>query len=418
MNLIENISTAITFFFLLIIFSYYILIFVKVKKPKREKEFSSISIIVPVHNEEKYIKECIASIIGADFEGSKEIIVVDDGSKDRTARVIQENFGNKVKLIKQKHSGKSDSINNAISVSKGELIAVVDGDSYIHKNSLKEIVKEVERENIVAATCVIKVKNRKRFVCMWLHIEQLYNSLMRHILSKINANVVTPGPLSVYRRKELLEVGAFSNKGFSEDVDVTIRLVRAGYRVGFSRDALSETNMPYKAKGFFRQRTRFSRGLVYILKNNLRLNKAIIDIYTLPLLLFGYIQAIIMGSLTIYQIVSGYFTYFISKGIFFNLHVLKFFFEWFSIAGFIRWTFQALTGQIPLTFVVAIGIISTFLSYPLYFYAIFKYDKKFDFWHFPVFFMSPFWLLLMVVYIVCLPEYFRKNQFNIWKKNE
>lgn len=253
---------------------------------------------------------------------------------------------------------------------------------------------------------------------MWLHIEQLYNSLMRHILSKINANVVTPGPLSVYRRKELLEVGAFSNKGFSEDVDVTIRLVRAGYRVGFSRDALSETNMPYKAKGFFRQRTRFSRGLVYILKNNLRLNKAIIDIYTLPLLLFGYIQAIIMGSLTIYQIVSGYFTYFISKGIFFNLHVLKFFFEWFSIAGFIRWTFQALTGQIPLTFVVAIGIISTFLSYPLYFYAIFKYDKKFDFWHFPVFFMSPFWLLLMVVYIVCLPEYFRKNQFNIWKKNE
>ena len=60
---------------------------------------------------------------------------------------------------------------------------------------------------------------------MWFHIEQLYNSLIRLLFSKINANVTTPGPLSVYRKKELMDAGGFSTEGFSEDVDITIRLI-------------------------------------------------------------------------------------------------------------------------------------------------------------------------------------------------
>jgi len=284
---------------------------------------------------------------------------------------------------------------------------------------LQEITKEVEGKNVVAASCVIKVRNRNKFICMWVHIEQLYNSLMRHILSKVNANIVTPGPLSIYRKKELLDVGGFSTKGFSEDLDITIRLIRKGYTVGFARKALAETNMPYRTKEFLRQRTRFARGMINIFKRHLSLNKTLIDLYTLPIFLFTYIQAIVMGSFTIYQIVSGYITYFFSKGIYFSLPVLKFFFEWLSIVGFVKWALNAAVGNIPLTFITIIGIISTLLSYPLYFYAVAKYDRKFDLWHIiPLFFMFPFWLLIMLIYILCLPEYFIKKQHNIWKKNE
>ncbi len=419
MNLLEHLPTIITFLFLLIIFSYYVLIFIRVKKPKKEKSFSSLTVIVPAHNEERYIKECLDSVIQADFKGTKEIIVVDDGSKDKTTEIVTKYFQGKVKLIKKEHTGKSDSINKAISIAKGELIAIVDGDSYIQKDALQEIVGEVERKNVVAASCVVRVHNRKRFICMWVHIEQIYNSLIRYILTKINANVVTPGPLSVYRKKELLSVGGFSRKGFSEDIDVTIRLIRKGYKVGFAKKAISETNMPYKPKEFLRQRTRFARGMIDILKRHLSINKAIIDIYTLPLFLFSYIQAIIMGSLTIFQLSSGYYTYFISQGVYFNLHVAKFFFEWFSIIGFLRWGFEALSGQIPLTFITIIGIVSTCLTYPLYLFAILRYDKRIDIWHIiPLFFMFPFWLMIMIIYIICLPEYFRKKQINIWKKNE
>lgn len=417
MEFLELLSLAITSVFLLVILSYYVLFFIRVKKPEPSKKFSSISIIIPAHNEEDYIKEALESVIAADFDGSKEIIVVDDGSDDKTAEIAS-SFS-QVKLIQTAHSGKAASMNRALSEAKGELVAIVDGDSSISKNSLKELALEVARDNVAAACCPVKVKNRKNFICMWLHIAEIYFSLMRGLFSKINANITTPGPLSVYRKKELLSVGGFSTQGYSEDADVTIRLIRKGYKIGFCENASAETNMPKTAKGFFRQRARFARGLVNLLKKHLKLNKAAIDIYTLPMFLFTYVQSVIMGSLSVYQIISGYLTYFYSKGIYFNFLVLKFFFEWFSIVGFFRWMLSIAFGNTPLTLLAALGIISTLLTYPIYIFAIMKFDRKIDIWHIiPVFFMFPFWLVIMAIHIISLPEVFRKGQYNIWEKNE
>ncbi len=418
-SFLENLPALITFIFLLIILSYYILIIIKPKKSKIIKSFSSITIIIPAHNEEEYIEDCIKSVVAADFNGNKEIIIVDDGSKDNTLKIASKFKSENIIVIRTKHTGKAASLNKALKLAKSELIAVVDGDSYIHKNSLQEMSDELGRDNVVAACCVVKVRNRKKAFPMWSHIEQLYNSLMRSLLAKINANITTPGPLSVYRRKELLEINGFSTEGFSEDVDVTIRLIRKGYHIGFAEKAISETNIPYDVKGFFRQRTRFARGLLNILKRHMQVNTTIIDIYTLPIFLFSYIQAVIMGSFTIYQIVSGYMQYFASQGIFLSFNVLKFFFEWFSIVGFVRWTLSVILGQTPMTFVAFVGIVSTLLTYPLFIIAIYKFDRKFDLWHLiPFVFMFPFWLMIMAIYIIFLPEYFRKRQYNIWKKNE
>ena len=415
---LEHLPAIITFIFLLTVLSYYALIFIKKRKSKPVHKFSSITVIIPAHNEEKYIANAIESVLSADFNGKKQIIVVDDGSIDRTYEIASKFKKNGVRVIKTRHLGKSSSLNTALRYAKGDIIAVIDGDSYIQKDALRMMTKELERKDVVAATGIVKVKNRKKFICMWIHIEQLYNSLMRLLFSKIDANIVTPGPLSIYRRKELMQVGGFSTKGFSEDIDVTIRLIRKGYKIGFAEGAVAETNMPYDTKGFLRQRTRFARGILNIFKRHMQLNTTIIDLYTLPLFLFSYVQAVIMGSFTIYQIVSGYNTYFASKAIYFNLSVLKFFFEWFSIVGFVKWFAGILSGQIPLTFVAIVGIVATLLSYPLFFMAIIKFDRKFDLWHLiPIFFMFPFWLLIMVIYILMAPDYFRK-QYNIWKKNE
>jgi len=419
MAVLEYFPTIITVIFLFIILSYYILLFVKQKKSKPIHKFSSITIIIPAHNEEEYIEEAINSVIEANFNGKKQIIVVDDGSIDNTYDIALKFKSNDVKIIRTKHSGKSSSINKALSYSKSDLVAIVDGDSYINKDALEIMKTELERKNIVAATGIVKVRNRKKFICMWIHIEQLYNSLMRLLFSKINANIVTPGPLSMYRRKEIMDLGGFSTKGFSEDMDITIRLIRKGYNIGFAEKAIAETNMPYDVKGFLRQRTRFARGILNIFKKHMQLNKTIIDIYALPLFMFSYVQAVIMGSFIIYQIFSGYLTYFVSKGIYFDLTVLKFFFEWLSIVGFVRWFAGVFSGETALTFVTIVGIVSTLLSYPLFIIAIIKFEKKFNVWHLiPIFFMFPFWLLIMIIYILMIPDYFRKKQYNIWKKNE
>jgi cellulose synthase/poly-beta-1,6-N-acetylglucosamine synthase-like glycosyltransferase len=419
MNLFDNISLVITLIFLVVVLSYYVLVFVKRKKPPIEKKYDSITVIVPAHNEELYIKETLQSIIDADFDGIKEVIAVDDGSKDKTFEIMKTFEKKGVKIIKTKHSGKSASMNKAILKAKGELIAIVDGDSYIPKNGLKEMSLEVSRKNVVAACCPVRVRNRNRFICMWLHIAEVYYSLIRGLLAKVNGNITTPGPLSVYRKDKLKEIGYFSTNGYSEDADVTIRLIRKGYKIGFNENTIAETNMPHTVDGFFRQRIRFARGLVNLLKKHMQMNKTVIDLYTLPLFLFGYIQSIIMGSLTIYQIISGFNQYFLAKGIIFNKWTPKFLFEWFTMVGFVKWTFNVLAGNAPLTALAIVGIISTLLTYPLYFFSFIKYDKKIDFLHvIPFFFLSPFWLIIMLTQIIALPDYFKKKQRNIWKKND
>lgn len=418
MNLLENIKIVMTVIFLLVVVSYYVLLLIKKRKHPIEKRFSSITVIIPAHNEEMYIKEAIQSVIDAKFKGTKQIIVVDDGSKDNTAQIAS-SFGNLITLLKTKHSGKSNSMNKALSIATGELVAIVDGDSYIHKDALIQISKEVEQKNVVAACCPVRVRNRKRFICMWLHLAEIYYSLIRGLFSRVNANITTPGPLSIYRKKELKEIGGFSTDGYSEDADVAIRLIRKGFTIGFSEGAIAETNMPHKFKEVFRQRIRFARGLINLLKKHMQMNKAVIDMYTLPIFLFGIVQSIIMGSLTLYQMISGYNQYWLSQGVYVNKWLFSFFLEWLSMVGFVKWTYNVLSGVEPLTILAMVGIISTLLTYPLYLISFLKYDKKIDIWHIiPFIFMAPFWLFIMVTQIISIPEYFNKNQYNIWKKNE
>lgn len=419
MGFLNLLPTIITTIFFLTLFSYYIILLIPKKNQKIVKSYSSISVIIPAHNEQEFISDCITSVLEADFKGKKQIIVVDDGSSDNTVKIVEKFQSKQVELIKTNHTGKSDSINTALKNSTGELIAIVDADSYISKNSLTEMAKEVGKNNIVGASCVVKVKNKKKFLCLWPQVELLYNSLIRSILTKIGANIVTPGPLAVYRKKELLEIDGFSTDGFSEDIDVTIRLIRKGYKIGFSEKAVSETNMPYKIKEFLRQRFRFARGMLKVFKKHLQINKTIIDLYSLPLFVFMYIQAIIMGSFTIYQIINGYLKYFVSQGIFFSYHVFTFFLDWFTILGFIKWFYGIFLGTTPLNLVNIIGIFATMLSYPLFIHSAIKFNKKLDIIYLiPFFLMAPFWWFLTIIYLIALPEMFRKKQYNIWKKNE
>lgn len=422
MNIQSIISNSLTAIFLLIVISYYYLLIKRVKRKESKEKFSSISIIIPAHNEEKYVVDCLKSVIKADFDGKKEIIVIDDGSKDKTYLVASNYIkkyckGIDIKLLKNKHSGKADTVNKGLKIAKSELIATVDADSIIAKDSLVEAVKLFYSKKVAVVCSIVKVKNRKSIIGMWLHIEQLYNSLLRSLFAKINVNIVAPGPLSLYRKKQLESIGGFSNKGYSEDVDVALRFIKIGYRIECAEKCISETNMPVDIKGFFRQRRRFARGWINIFKRHLRLNHTFVQIYTLPLAFFGYLQAIVFSFLTIYNLAVGYTTYFTSKGVYMSWQVVKFVLEWFSILGIINWFSRVLMGIDPLTIVTAIGIAASLLVYPLYVWSIIKYDKNISLWHiFPLVLMFPFWLVIMVIYLINLPEIFIKNQRNIWTK--
>ena len=161
---IQYLPATITFVFLLVILSYYILVFIKPKKPKQERKFASISIIIPAHNEEKYIADAIESALNAYFNGKKQIIIMDDGSIDKTYEIALKYAQRGVEVIRTAHSGKAASLNRALSRAMGDIVAVVDGDSYIHKDALNLMAKELESGNVAAATGVVKVRNRKKFI--------------------------------------------------------------------------------------------------------------------------------------------------------------------------------------------------------------------------------------------------------------
>ncbi len=414
MSLVEVLSASVTAVFLFIVISYYVLLLLPHKKRYEQASFSGITIIIPAHNESRYIDACLQSVLNARFPGDKQIIVVDDGSEDDTAEKVKKY---PVTLMRQKHSGKALSINAALKKAKHDIFAIIDGDSEIHVDALEQMLGLLAHPEVAVVCPTVKVKNRRSFLGMWLHIEQLYNSLLRGLFTKTNTNIVAPGPLSVYKTRIVQDVGGFSHEGFSEDVDIAVRILRAGYRIEYASKSVTETNMPVDVKGFYRQRTRFARGWINIFKRHLRLNASFWKIYTLPLMLFGYLQAVVMGLVTLYNVSSGYWQYFASQGVYVSLEVGRFFFEWFSILGFINWTLGAIQGEVALTLGVIVGISSTLLTYPLYMLAILRFDRTVAWYHIiPLFFMFPFWSVVMLVYIINLPEAVRSAQYNIWQK--
>ncbi len=414
MSVVSYIDLAVKAFFVLVLLSYYVLMILKKKAPEHKHNFKSITVLMPAHNEEKYIRESVQAVLDAEFTGKKEIIVIDDGSTDKTGSIVKKM---PVTYVKTKHLGKSRALNLGIKKAKGELIAVIDGDSVIEKEAFVNALPYLNPKDVAAVVGTIKVKNNNTILGAFLHLEQIYNSLLRHFFSKINANIVTPGPLSIYKKEALLEVGGFGTKSFLEDVDVAVKLVRNGNRIEISEKSISSTYMPVTIKGFIRQRTRFARGWISILKRHLSINKTIVDLYSMPLAFFWFVQAIIMGGFITYQIISGYNQYFLSQGQVLSLGVMKFFFEWFTAAGLIRWAVSLLSNPAALTFTNLIGLASSLLSYPLYLLAILRYEKKFSIRDFlALFFMFPFWFTIMIIYVINIPELFRKHQENRWDK--
>ena len=398
--------------FLLILVSYYVLLFVKLPINNKSK-LKSLTVLMPARNESKHIDAAIKSVLNADYP-IKEIIVVDDASTDNTAIVVKKYPVTLLSL--KKHGGKARALNLGLSKAKGDYIAIVDADSVIKKDSLINACSILGNKKIAGVTSVIKVKNNNR-IGMWLHIEQLYNSLLRVLLSKINANIITPGPLSVYKKIDLIKANGFEVHGYSEDVDIAIKLIRNGKRIIVSENCVAETNMPMSLKGFLAQRTRFIKGWIHVFKRHLRLGLNITDVYSLPLALFSYVQAIIMSVFIISQLYFGYMNYFFLKGVLFDFNVFVFFFQWFSIFGIINWIYNIILGNVVLTFFTFISLLTSLLSYPLYFISILKYDKKITVYHIiPLIFMFPYWFVIMILQVLNIGEWFIKYKENKWEK--
>lgn len=263
----ETLTTIFLIFLFLAIFFFCFFIALLVNNYKnifyysKPKKKYSISFLVPAYNEEKTIADTVKAIFSSDYS-VKEVIVINDGSKDNTKKVVQQLMKQypRLRLLDKKNSGKADSLNQGLKIAEGELIAVVDADSYPEPSAVGKMVGFFNDEKVGAVTSCVFLKNRKTFFEKVQEIEYITLAWTRKLLDFIDSVYVTNGPLSIYRRKILKEIGGFDVKSISEDIEVTWHILSKGYKTRMSLSARVYTTVPSKFRRWWRQRVRWGIG--------------------------------------------------------------------------------------------------------------------------------------------------------------
>jgi cellulose synthase/poly-beta-1,6-N-acetylglucosamine synthase-like glycosyltransferase len=223
-----------------------------------------ISIIVPAYNEAANIKRTLDSIVDSDYP-AKEIIVVDDGSKDLTytiaSQYVQTCKHCNIKVMRKQNGGKASAMNYGLRFAAGEIIVIVDADSLIEKNTLKEVAKQFQDPTVVAVAGTVKVLNSVNILtnCTALECVAVPN-LQRPAFSLFGIVMIIPGALGAFSKKRLIQCGLYDHDTITEDFDLTIKIAKGGGRI-VAIPAISYTECPTTVRGFYKQRIRWYSGV-------------------------------------------------------------------------------------------------------------------------------------------------------------
>ncbi|MFI5889453.1 bifunctional polysaccharide deacetylase/glycosyltransferase family 2 protein [Actinoplanes sp. NPDC051513] len=220
-----------------------------------------VSVIVPAYNEKEGIEAAVRSLAGGDHPGGIEVVVVDDGSTDGTAALVERMALPGVRVVRVPNGGKANALNTGIALAKHDLIVTVDGDTVFEKDSIRMLVQAFADPTVGAVAGNVKVGNRERMVAAWQHIEYVIGfNLDRRLYEVLNCMPTVPGAIGGFRREALAEVGGISDETLAEDTDVTMALCRAGWRVVYEERAKAWTEAPATLEQLYRQRYRWSYG--------------------------------------------------------------------------------------------------------------------------------------------------------------
>jgi cellulose synthase/poly-beta-1,6-N-acetylglucosamine synthase-like glycosyltransferase len=420
LQIIEAIAIIPTLFLLIIVFlQYSILLFVP-KKKISGKFKSSVSILVPAHNEGQNLEKTIESILNSGFKGKKEVIVIDDGSTDNTTQIIKKFEEKKlIRSVRTNHIGKSRAMNEGLKLAKYEIVVTVDGDTKIEKGSLDKLILPFKDEKVAATIGVIKVANTHKPLTWFQRLEYLYYSFYKSLCDRIDGIISATGTFSAIRKKYLNR--GYSSKFYSEDIDLTLNLIKSGYKIRFAPEAIAYTFVPESLKGLAKQRYRWCRGCIQVMKehSDLFFNRKHLGtgFFSLPVLLYWYWHSLVMGLLIFLQIFLGYYTYFYIYGSILSFEVIKYFFYWFSVFGMVNLSYQILIGNFPLTLLAVLNIIAVPLTYLMYFYSMRQLREKITVKDIlALIFMFPYWILIMAVQVYSNREWLRPEPKNRWDK--
>jgi len=227
-----------------------------------------VAVLIPAYNEEKVIERTIRAALNSTYPNLR-VVVIDDGSKDRTLEVARSAFAaesaaGRVLILGKKNSGKAEALNYGIEhIGDADLFVGIDADTIIAPDAIARLVPHFINPKVGAIAGNAKVGNRVNLWTRWQALEYITSqNFERRALDVLGAVSVVPGAIGAWRVSAVREAGGYHTDTVAEDADLTMALLRMGYRVEYEDMALAYTEAPTNANGLMRQRFRWSFGIL------------------------------------------------------------------------------------------------------------------------------------------------------------
>lgn len=281
------------------------------RRAEASSHFPKISIVVPAYNEEITIKSCIKSLQDLDYP-DYEIILVDDGSTDKTLEEAKKFEVSGARVIHQENQGKANALNNGIHSSKGEIIVTVDADTKLHRDSLKKIANRFATNHHLGAVAGnVKVSPAPGLLNRLQATEYTTGiNLIRKAQSTLGCVLVVPGPIAALKKEAVERAGLFLEDTFAEDFDMTMRILKKGYQVEYEDGAIAYTDAPKNLEDLIKQRRRWYRGMIQVLDKHrdmyLRRKYGVLGVFGIPNLWFDITSPILNTALILLALLAGF----------------------------------------------------------------------------------------------------------------
>ncbi|MFF3658885.1 glycosyltransferase [Streptomyces olivochromogenes] len=218
-----------------------------------------VSVLVPAYNEAKCIENTVRSLMAS--EHPIEVLVVDDGSSDGTARIVEDLLLPNVRVVRQHNAGKPAALNRGLANARHDIVVMMDGDTVFEPATVRELVQPFADPSVGAVAGNAKVGNRDSLIGAWQHIEYVMGfNLDRRMYDILGCMPTIPGAVGAFRRSALERVGGMSDDTLAEDTDITMALHRDGWRVVYAEKARAWTEAPESVQQLWSQRYRWSYG--------------------------------------------------------------------------------------------------------------------------------------------------------------
>lgn len=227
----------------------------------------TVSVLIPAYNEERVIEASVRRVLASDYPGVA-VMVVDDGSKDRTSAIVAQAFADdpRVTLLTLENGGKAAALNRALLQTEGEVVIALDADTQFEAETIGRLARWFADPRIGAVAGDARVGNRVNLVTRWQAVEYITaQNLERRALAGFDAMTVVPGAVGAWRRTALETVGGYPEDTLAEDQDLTIAIQRAGWRVTYDPRAVAWTEAPETFRALAKQRYRWAFGTLQCL---------------------------------------------------------------------------------------------------------------------------------------------------------